>query len=94
MSYPTTLAAFRRFLIDGGAITLRGFSYDGETQNAHKYRDVTRTSQVVQTERVKLTPGESWLTFGPAADWTFDGATATVHGEHGPLMVYEMGEPT
>ena len=93
MTYPTTLAAFKRYLKDGGAITLRAFSWDGEREEPHKYRDVTRTAEIVRVDSVRLTPGESWLRFGPAGDWTFDDNMATVDGEHGPRMVYEMGQP-
>jgi hypothetical protein len=94
--YPTTLAAFKRYLKDGGAITLRYFSYDGVNEAPHKYMGVTRTavgSSGKNPVSLRLTPGDSWLTFGKAGDWVFEGNTASVHGEYGFHMTYEMGEP-
>lgn len=92
--YPTTLAAFKRFLSSGGSLTLRAFSWDEGVEEPHRYKDVTRTSGIMQTEKVMLTPGESWLSFGKAGDWTFEGNMATVHAKYGPRMTYEMGAPT
>ena len=87
----TTLAAFKRFLKDGGTITLRSFGPAGE-EMPHKYRDVPRKAVKVQTVSAMF-EGGSWLTFGKASNWSFDGPIATVSFDDGWRMTYEMGEP-
>jgi hypothetical protein len=89
VSLPTTLAAFKRFLGNGGVITLRSFRDNG-VEWRHKYKDVPRTAEVVQDNAVMLTPGDSWLYYGKAGQWTFDGAIARCTDELGGTLTYEM----
>lgn len=91
-TYPTTLAGFKRFLQGGGAITLTSYGPEGQ-EMTHKYRGVKRTAEKVLTMTAKLTPGESWLAYGKAKMWSFDGNIATVVDDEGWHMTYEMELP-
>ena len=76
-----TLADLKRELAKPNAtLTLLAYAVSGEPK-PHVYAGVARTVHTLQTNAVALSHPEngkvSWLTFGKAGDWKFDGNVAT-----------------
>ena len=93
---PANLAALKRYLADGGTITLT----DATGLPAHKFLGVTRRAvEMRPTSSVAiLNPGASRLDFGHAEAWTFDpeASTATLSDDPeedwGTVLTYRLGD--
>ena len=95
---PETLAGLKRYLADGGTLTLT----EATGLPAHKFLGVTRTAPDARpgSERVRLEPGGSYLGFGKASEWAFDpdASTATMTDGAGEswaaVLTYRLGDAT
>ena len=102
MNKVTTLAGLKHYFKAGGTATLVAHlhhSVSGEVfdvSQRHAALGVRRKPCKVQGNAVAfesvLEPGEaSWLYYGNASSWTFDGNTARVRTGHSEL-VYELND--
>lgn len=103
MTYPTNLAGFKRFMGDGGVLTLDRFEVvsDGDWMpSAHKRVGTPRISAdnaqgsilVLVSPDPKDDSMTSRLMYGPAKDWTFEGDLAIVN-DGDMRLTYRMSSP-
>ena len=106
MNYPTNLAGFKRFMGDGGVLTLEDFEIaepDAVMQwrrATHKRIGTPRVSAdnaqgsilVVVSPDPKDDSITSRLMYGPAKDWTFEDDLAVVN-DGDIRLTYRMSSP-
>ena len=91
-----TLADFKRSVANGDTYVLTWHEYYSWTEHRlapapHKYLGVPRRAEKVQTARWRW-EGGSWMDFGKASQWTFDGNVATYAAEHVVLRYERSGQ--
>jgi hypothetical protein len=82
-----TLADFKRYLATPNA-RVRMISFHGQTPNPAlaEWRTVAKLQTNAVAFATANNSGKSWLEFGKASGWTFDGNTVSIGG-----LVYEIG---